>query len=71
MNGKNIKRGDFIIGTVHKTTGAVSFANQPKIHNYEHDAVAEARRLAVTCPEKKFMVVEVKAIARTTDVVVE
>lgn len=71
MNGKNIKRGHFIIGTVHKTTGAVSFAAQPKVHYDEDSAVAEARRLAVTCPEKKFMVVEVKAIARTTDVVVE
>lgn len=71
MNGKNIKRGHFIIGSIHKRAGAVSFASQPKVHESEGAAIEEARRLAVEIPEKKFMVVEVKAIARTTDVVVE
>lgn len=71
MNGNEIKRGNFIIGSINKQTGELSFAKQPKIHTYQGAAIAEAKRLATECPQKKFVVVEVKAVARTTDVVVE
>lgn len=71
MNGKNIKSGHFLIGTVNKTSGNVSFASQPNIHESESMALEEAKRLAVLHTEKKFMVVEVKGIARTVEVMVE
>lgn len=71
MNGKDIKRGQYIIGTVNKQTGNVSFANQPKVHLRYDLALEEAKRLAGSITDKKFMVVEVKAIASAVEVVVE
>lgn len=57
-----IKKGDLIIGSVHKTTGLVSISDKPVPHTNFMSAQLEGERLAKEFPQKKFVVLEVKGI---------
>lgn len=54
-------KGKFIVGSVHKTRGYFSIAQEPVRHNEYLSAHAEAQRLAAKHPEKNFIVLEIKA----------
>lgn len=67
-----LKRGEHIVGSIDKQTGSLSFSTNPSNHGTSfHKALAEAKRLAAIETGKKFVVVEVKAIASAVDIVVE
>lgn len=59
---KEMKKGNFIIGSIHKVTGEISFAKKPYIHTNFMSASNEAEKLAKQFQEKKFIVVECKGI---------
>lgn len=61
-------KGDLIIGSIHKTTGALSFSANPKVQPNFLTASQEAERLAKLNTEKKFVVVEVKGIVSVNNV---
>lgn len=67
MNANEIKRGDFIVGSIG--VNGLSFANHPKIHKDSLSAKLEAERLAKTNQGKKFVVVEVKGVVEVANVV--
>lgn len=48
--------GGYVIASVVKGSGALSFASKPKIHATSESAEAEAERLASTAPGKEFVV---------------
>jgi hypothetical protein len=62
-------KGKFLIGSIHKETGAVSFTTFPARQPTLSAAKKEAARLAQTDKTKMFMAVEVQAIATVQDVV--
>lgn len=66
-----LKRGEYIVGSVDKKTGTLSFSTNPSKHFSFQKALEEAKRLAGIETGKKFVVVEVKAIASAVDIVVE
>lgn len=67
-----LKRGEHIVGSIDKQTGSLSFSTNPSNHGTSlQKALAEAKRLAAIETGKKFVVVEVKAIASAVDIVVE
>lgn len=66
-----LKSGDLIIGSITKDRGAVSFSSDPAVHSIILLAKAEAARLATNDKTKKFIVVEVRAVASVNDVVWE
>jgi hypothetical protein len=57
-----LKKGDIIIGSQHKTTGAISIAAEPKVHTNLLTAQQEGERLAKVTTDKKFVVLEVKGV---------
>jgi hypothetical protein len=63
-----LKSGDLIIGSFLKNSKAVSFSSDPMIQDNLTDAKKEASRLAQVDKTKKFVVVEVKAVASVADV---
>lgn len=65
------KKGDFLVGSLTKSNGAMSFSAYPGCHETLPKANQEATRLAQTVKDKKFIVVEVKGIASCQDVVWE
>lgn len=71
LNGLTMKRGQYIIGSVDKKTGAVSVSSNPAIHKTYSVAEGEAKRLAAIEPSKKFVIFEAKALATAVEVVVE
>lgn len=62
-------KGKFLIGSIHKETGAVSFSAFPARQPTLEAAKKEAARLAQSDKSKHFMAVEVKAIASVQEVV--
>ena len=60
---KGMKKGNFIIGSIHKVTGEVSFAKKPYIHTNYLSASTEIERLLKLDSNKKFIILEVKGIA--------
>lgn len=62
-------KGKFLIGSIHKETGAVSFTVFPARQPSLESAKKEAARLAASDKSKMFMAVEVKAIATVQEVV--
>lgn len=66
-----LKTGKWIVGSISKQTGDLSFANTPKTHTNKLDALAEAKRLARLHTDKKFVFVQIGGIASTVDVMVE
>lgn len=63
-----MKKG-IIIGSIHKTTGEFSISKKPTIHTNRREAMHEAARLARTAPEKKFILLNMDAIAETAEIV--
>lgn len=59
----------FIIGSKHKVTGVFSMSTNPKIQTDYRVAVTEAQRLATLDSSKKFIVLEVKDVLFTKDIV--
>lgn len=64
-----MKKGDHIVGSIHKQSGAFSTTAHPMLHTSFHEAAKEAERLAKTCPEKKFVVLEIKGVVSVNDVI--
>jgi hypothetical protein len=62
-------KGKFLVGSIHKKTGAVSFSVSPARHETQDSACHEAARLAGQCAEKHYMVVNVTDIATQNTVV--
>lgn len=62
-------KGKFLIGSIHKQTGAVSFSVNPARQPGRNSAKTEAARLAAQDNTKHFMVVEVTDIATMQNVV--
>jgi hypothetical protein len=60
--------GDFLVGSLSKLNGAMSFSAFPGKHADLLKARTEAARLAGIDKTKKFVVVEVKAIASANDI---
>lgn len=60
---KEMKKGNFIIGSIHKVTGEISFAKKPYVHTNYLSCQAEIERLLKLDPNKKFIALEVKGIA--------
>lgn len=48
----------YIIASKHKETGAYSMSDNPRFHSTYQSAKNEARRLAVTEPNKKFVIMK-------------
>lgn len=73
INGRpTLKRSYFIICSQHKETGLVSMtADSPVQHQTKAIATAEAGRLAKNFPDKKFIVMEIVAVASVADVIWE
>ena len=61
------KSGDFIVGSQHKETGALSIAPHATIQSYD-SAVKEAARLAKTVTDKRFIVMEFRGVCSYADV---
>lgn len=61
-------KGKFLIGSINKTTGAVSFSINPARQPSHEAAKKEAARLAKLDQNKHFMVVEVKDIATFSEI---
>lgn len=66
-----LKSGKWIVGSIDKSTGRVSFSTNPKPHELRVHALDEAKRLARQHPNKKFMAVKIDGIASAKDIVVE
>lgn len=64
-------KGNFIVGSLSKVNGALSFSAFPSRHTTWTAANNEAARLAQSVKDKKFIVVEVKGIVSVSDVVWE
>lgn len=58
----------YIIGSIHKETGAVSFSSKPARQPGFEAAKKEAARLAKLDPTKHFMAVHIEAIASYQEV---
>jgi hypothetical protein len=67
-NGADFK-DKFLIGSIDKNTGAVSFSTYPARQPNIEAARKEAARLATIHKDKMFMAVHVEAIATVQDVV--
>jgi hypothetical protein len=64
-----LQRGDWIVGSLNKATGAFSTSNLPARHLTQTSAKQEAARLAAIDKSKKYVVLNVEAIASVEDVV--
>lgn len=64
-------KGDYVIGSLSKMNGGLSFSEFPAKHMTLDQAKTEATRLATTHKDRKFIIMKVEAIASTTDVVWE
>jgi hypothetical protein len=67
---KNFK-GQHIIGSIDKVTGAMSISAHPVPHATQQQVQAEAARLAKTDPTKKYVALTIGAITSVQDVIVE
>jgi hypothetical protein len=67
---KNFK-GQFIIASIDKVTGAMSLSANPVAHPIHGEALTEATRLAKITPSKKFVVLTIGTIASIQDVIFE
>lgn len=63
-----VQTGEWIVGSVDKTTGSFSTNSAPARHASEGLAKAEAARLAGLFKDKKFVVLKVVAIASATEI---
>lgn len=63
--------GDYIIGSLSKMDGRLSFKEFPAKHKTLPAAKSEAARLAQSFKDKKFIIVKVESIASVSDVVWE
>lgn len=66
-----MKTGQFIVGSIDKSTGVFSATSQPMAHLTKGAAKTEATRLAGIYKTKKYVVLEVGGIVSATDVVWE
>jgi hypothetical protein len=64
-----IATGDYIVGSINKQTGAFSTSNLPAKHLTQTSAKQEAARLAGIDKSKKYVVLNVAAIASVEEVV--
>jgi hypothetical protein len=64
-----MKTGNYIVGSLNKTTGVFSAVQNPKIHLMEHLAKDEAVRLARNETQKEFVVLQVVSVVTVNDVV--
>lgn len=60
----------YIIGSIHKITGKRSISEVPVTHDFESEAVTEAKKLAKKFPEKRFIVYKEVAIIESNEVTV-
>lgn len=65
---KSMKRGKFIVGSIEKSTGNVSFSKKPKEHDFQVDAAKEAERLAIIDTNKSYVVAEIKGVVSVSGV---
>jgi len=64
-------KGRYMVGSIHKTTSAISFSANPITHSTIGAAKTEALRLANLDPTKKFIIVVIDSIVSKQDVVWE
>jgi hypothetical protein len=68
--GKMVK-GNFIVGSVNKMSGAFSTSANPYQHETYRAAAIEAEKLSRQNPEKKFVVLKIKGTVSTATTVWE
>ncbi len=61
----------YIVGSITKTHDTWSVSPRPAIHSNRESAVNEAKRLANTSNEKRFVVLKVEGVAKRVEVAFE